>query len=69
MSMDPSVEHFRLHPRYGEPIVGRLLPDGRALVLDDPEYGLVTGAASTEDLVRGYPGSHIEWPQEQEPTC
>jgi hypothetical protein len=45
---------------------GWVLADGQALVIDDGGYGL-TSAATLPDLVRGYGGGHIEWP-EQVPT-
>ena len=53
---------FRLHPRNGAPLDGAEFPSGRVLVLDDPEYGLATAAASIDDLLRGgYHGARIEW--------
>ncbi|MEV3995784.1 hypothetical protein AB0K62_08840 [Streptomyces halstedii] len=53
---------FRLVQRDGHALDGAVFPSGHAFVLDDPEYGLVTVAASVEDLLRGgYHGARIEW--------
>lgn len=56
---------FRLHLPH-QVLDGWVLADGQALVIDDGGYGL-TSAATLPDLVRGYGGGHIEWP-EQVPT-
>ncbi|MEW2631810.1 hypothetical protein AB0903_09155 [Streptomyces sp. NPDC048389] len=53
---------FRLHLRHGQILDGAAFPSGRCLVIDDPEFGLASAAASEEDLLRGYPGARIEWP-------
>ncbi|MFM9542295.1 hypothetical protein [Streptomyces turgidiscabies] len=37
-------------------------PDGTAVAVDDPEYGLTSSAPTVDDLVRGYGGGHITWP-------
>lgn len=53
---------FRVHPRSGPALDGAAFPSGRAVVLDDPEYGLATVAISIEELLRGgYHGARIEW--------
>lgn len=52
---------FRLHLGHGQTLDGAQFPSGHLLVLDDSEYGLATAAASAAQLLRGYPGSRIEW--------
>lgn len=52
---------FRLH-HSGQALDGVEFPGGRVIVLDDPEFGICTGAVSVEALLAGYPRSHIEWP-------
>ncbi|MEW2635963.1 hypothetical protein AB0903_31075 [Streptomyces sp. NPDC048389] len=52
---------FRLHLRGGQVLDGAAFPSGRCLVIDDPQFGLGTAAASEEDLLRGYPDARIEW--------
>ncbi|MFD5041987.1 hypothetical protein ACFWNI_33595 [Streptomyces sp. NPDC058377] len=60
--MSEFVRGFRLHLRTGPALDGAAFPSGRAVVLDDPEYGLATIATSLEDLLRGgYHGARIEW--------
>ncbi|MFF6836014.1 hypothetical protein ACFY84_29915 [Streptomyces sp. NPDC012438] len=58
----PFVVGFRLHLRHGESLHGALFPDGRCLVVEDIEAGLITAAPSLDDLIRGYPDARIEWP-------
>ena len=58
---DPFPQGFRLHPGHGAPLDGVLFPGGRCLVVDSAEDGLISAALSLDDLVRGYPGAHIEW--------
>ncbi|MFJ8842971.1 hypothetical protein ACIRFF_08715 [Streptomyces cyaneofuscatus] len=56
---------FRLVQR-GRHLDGAEFPSGRAVVLDDPEYGLATVATSVDELLRGgYHGARIERPDEQ----
>jgi hypothetical protein len=55
---------FRLHLRGGQVLDGAAFPSGRCLVIDDPEFGLASVAATEEDLLRGYPDARIEWPNE-----
>ncbi|AMS01608.1 MULTISPECIES: hypothetical protein [Streptomyces] len=59
---------FRLHPGRGAPLDGALLPSGRCLVVEDVEGGLITGAASVDDLVRGHPDARVEWPEQDTVT-
>lgn len=54
---------FRLHTRDGV-LDGAEFPNGRVIVVDDAEYGLLTGAPSVADLIAGYPYSHVEWPDD-----
>jgi crotonobetainyl-CoA:carnitine CoA-transferase CaiB-like acyl-CoA transferase len=53
---------FRLHLSHGQVLDGAAFPSGRCLVIDDPEFGLASAAASEEELLRGYPDARIEWP-------
>ncbi|MGW1182989.1 hypothetical protein ACWD7Y_05185 [Streptomyces drozdowiczii] len=61
--MSEFARGFRLHPpRSGPVFEGAAFPSGHAVVLDDPKYGFVTFAESTEELLRGgYHGARIEW--------
>ncbi|WP_432247688.1 hypothetical protein ACRAR1_06995 [Streptomyces sanyensis] len=53
---------FRLHLYGGEVLHGVQWPDGRALVVDDPEAGLATAAVSVQALLAGgYHGARLEW--------
>lgn len=65
--MSEFTRGFRLHQRRGTPLDGAAFPSGRVFVLDDPEWGLATAAASVEDLQRGYPDARIEWADDSEP--
>jgi hypothetical protein len=56
---------FRLHLTR-QVLDGWELANGLALVIDDGGYGL-TSAATLADLLRGYGGGHLEWP-EHNPT-
>ncbi|MEU9400581.1 hypothetical protein [Streptomyces sp. NPDC048242] len=60
--MTISGRPFLLHLHHQVELDGFLLPDGRAVVIDDPEYGLTSAAASIADLLRGYGGGHVTWP-------
>lgn len=53
---------FRLHLRGGQVLDGAAFPSGRCLVIDDPQFGLASVAASEKELLRGYPDARIEWP-------
>lgn len=44
------------------------LSGGQAVAVDDPEYGLTTAAPTLVDLIRGYGGGHITWPDEHDPA-
>lgn len=57
----PFARALHLHLPHGLVLDGVAWPDGRCLVLEDPATGLVTGAASPDDLARGYAGARIEW--------
>lgn len=60
--MSEFTRGFRLHQRQGPALDGAAFPSGRVFVIDDPEDGLATAAASIEDLLRGgYDGARIEW--------
>lgn len=58
------TRRFRLHLRH-RVFDGWIEPGGQAVAVDDPEYGLTTSAPTVEDLLRGYGGGHIQWPDEQ----
>ncbi|MFF9097601.1 hypothetical protein ACF1AX_31325 [Streptomyces sp. NPDC014802] len=55
---------FRLHHN-GRVLDGAEFPSGRVLVVDDPEYGLASAAVSLEELLKGYHGARVEWPDDQ----
>ncbi|MFI5685872.1 hypothetical protein [Streptomyces sp. NPDC051636] len=57
---------FRLHLPH-QVLACFLLPDGWAVAIDDPEYGLTSAAPDPAELVRGYGGGRLEWP-EHDPT-
>ncbi|MFD9952448.1 hypothetical protein [[Kitasatospora] papulosa] len=52
---------FRLHLKGGRVLNGAEFPGGQVVVMDDPEWGLTTGARSADLLTSGYPDSRIEW--------
>lgn len=56
---------FRLHLAHLIVLDGWVEADGQAVVVDDPEYGLTSCAPTLDDLVRGYGGARIEWPDTQ----
>jgi hypothetical protein len=60
--MNGFTRGFRLHLRGGQVLDGAAFPSGRCLVIDDPQFGLASVAASEEELLRGYPDARIEWP-------
>lgn len=60
-STTPFTRGFRLHLSHGRVLDGAEFPNGKTFVMDDPEWGLGTGARSAELLQIGYPDSRIEW--------
>ncbi|MFB6950202.1 hypothetical protein ACFCXP_11280 [Streptomyces niveus] len=52
---------FLLHHRGGTH-PGLQLPSGRAVLIEDETAGFATVAPTTDDLLKGYPGARIEWP-------
>lgn len=62
--MTTYAKGFRLHIGHGRVLDGAQFPNGRVIVLDDPEWGLCSGARDVELLTLGYPGSRIEWPDD-----
>lgn len=54
---------FRLHTREGI-LDGAEFPNGLVIVVDDADYGLLTGAPSIAALVAGYAYSRVEWPDD-----
>ncbi|MFJ8760808.1 hypothetical protein [Streptomyces cyaneofuscatus] len=60
---------FRLIQRNGEPLDAMQFPNGRVVVMDDPEWGLCSGARTLDILLRsGYHGARIEFADEQPPA-
>lgn len=60
--MTEDLRPFRLHLAHGATLEGWAYPDGTAVALEDPEFGLTASAATAEDLLRGYgDGRRIEW--------
>ncbi|MFC9247775.1 hypothetical protein ACFT7S_28315 [Streptomyces sp. NPDC057136] len=55
---------FRLHLSHGQVLDGAQYPNGWALVMDDPEWGLCSSARTIELLQAGYGGGRIEWADE-----
>ncbi|MFI7014408.1 hypothetical protein [Streptomyces sp. NPDC050164] len=55
---------FKLHLRDGQVLDGAAFPSGRAVVIDDPEYGLATVATSVDELLKGYHRARIEWAED-----
>ncbi|MCR8947136.1 hypothetical protein NW249_34175 [Streptomyces sp. OUCMDZ-4982] len=54
---------FRLIQRNGVALDGAVFPNGRAVVMDDPDWGLCSGARTLDLLLaHGYHGARIEWP-------
>ncbi|MFJ7049020.1 hypothetical protein ACIQVC_37280 [Streptomyces sp. NPDC101112] len=60
--MTGHVRPFRLYLSH-QVLDGWEAPDGLAVAVDDPEYGLTSAAPTLADLIRGYGGGHIEWPE------
>lgn len=61
MTAPPPGTPFRLHLRHWT-FEGWIEPDGQAVAIEDPEYGITAAAPTVEDLLRGYGGGHIQWP-------
>ncbi|MFE4691726.1 hypothetical protein ACFRH6_16905 [Streptomyces sp. NPDC056749] len=57
---------FRLHLKGGRVLDGAQFPGGQVVVMDDPEWGLCSGARSADLLTSCYPDSRIEWPDDQD---
>ncbi|MFK0172649.1 hypothetical protein ACIQU5_28020 [Streptomyces sp. NPDC090306] len=53
---------FRLHLRGGKTAHGTEFPSGHVALLDDDEFGLLTGAQSLHTLLLGYTGAVVEHP-------
>ncbi|MGW0821806.1 hypothetical protein [Streptomyces sp. NPDC002845] len=64
----PVGRPFRLHLPHQAVLDGWVEPDGQAVAVDDPDYGLTTSAPTIADLLRGYGGGHITWPDQHDPT-
>ncbi|MFG2671384.1 hypothetical protein [Streptomyces sp. NPDC048445] len=62
-----NVRGFRLHLSHGRVLDGAQFPNGRVVVMDDPEWGLCSGARDAELLTIGYPDARIEWADGSEP--
>ena len=62
--MTDGARPFRLHLPHGQVLDGFETADGWAVAIDDPEYGLTSAAPTPDDLIRGYGGGHIEWPED-----
>ncbi|MET9204087.1 hypothetical protein ABZW38_02795 [Streptomyces bacillaris] len=61
---------FRLIQRNGEPLEGAVFPNGRAIVLDDPDWGICSGARTLDLLLaHGYHGARVEWPDGATPSA
>lgn len=60
---------FRLHLRDGRALDGAEFPNGRVIVMDDPDWGLCSGARTADLLTVCYPDSRIEWPADQSATA
>ncbi|REE62155.1 hypothetical protein BX257_4768 [Streptomyces sp. 3212.3] len=57
---------FLLHLAHGQVLEGAQFPGGRVVVIDDPQWGLSTMAGSVGELLAGYGGGRVEWPDESE---
>ncbi|MFE4649310.1 hypothetical protein [Streptomyces sp. NPDC056707] len=62
--MSQFVRGFRLHLKHGRVLDGAEFPNGRVIVMDDPEWGLCSGARTAGLLTVGYPDSRIEWAED-----
>ncbi|MFD6587292.1 hypothetical protein ACFWED_10465 [Streptomyces anulatus] len=65
MTAAPFARPFRLIQRHGPALDGAQFPNGRVVLMDDPDWGLCSGARSLDLLLRhGYPGARIEWAEQ-----
>ncbi|MER7696193.1 hypothetical protein [Streptomyces sp. NPDC096095] len=64
----PFARGFRLHLRHGQVLDGVEFPNGRAMVMDDPMWGLGSTARTLDLLQAGYPDARIEWPDDATET-
>lgn len=63
----PFARPFRLVQRHGPTLDGAEFPNGRVVLMDDPDWGLCSGARSLDLLLRhGYPDARIEWADGQQ---
>lgn len=62
--MSKFIRGFRLHLKHGRVLDGAEFPNGRVVVMDDPEWGLCSGARTADLLTIGYPDSRIEWAED-----
>ncbi|MGA5472555.1 hypothetical protein ACPCUK_27750 [Streptomyces arboris] len=63
------VRGFRLVQRNGVTLDAAQFPSGRVVVMDDPDWGLCSGARSLELLLRsGYHGARAEFADEELPA-
>ncbi|MYR37415.1 hypothetical protein GTX14_13020 [Streptomyces sp. SID4944] len=68
--MSAYARPFRLIQRTGEPLDGAEFPNGRVVVMDDPDWGICSGARTLDLLLaHGYHGARIEWPDEARPDA
>ncbi len=65
LTAPPPVRVFLLQLRH-QVVEGWVEPDGTAVAVDDPEHGLTSSAPTLDDLVRGYGGGHITWPDQHD---
>ena len=66
LTASPAVRFFRLCLRHQVVVEGWVEPGGTAVAVDDPEYGLTSSAPTLDDLVRGYGGGHVTWPDQHD---
>ncbi|MCR8947203.1 hypothetical protein NW249_34520 [Streptomyces sp. OUCMDZ-4982] len=70
MSTVAYARPFRLIQRNGVALDGAVFPNGRAVVMDDPDWGICSGARTLDLLLaHGYHGARIEWPDEVTPPA
>lgn len=62
MTTPPFPRVFRLHLNDSTALDGADFPSAGVVVIDDPEFGLITSAGSVEELLAGgYHGARVEW--------
>lgn len=54
---------FRVRLPDGRTLDGAEFPSGRVFVLDDPEFGFATVATSLDEVLKGYHGGTVEYPE------